>query len=305
MLFDNYDNYIDDYIEGEEDMENSTFLNFCLGALMLGGSNFAKTNHDKKVPVTIWVHGTGTIMGKVPYIYSKAGLHKVNGLDDLELTKNIAYNICKEDPKNFSWANFYSFGWSGELSYKARYLAAEDLYKSLISLSEHYQKLNLEPVFKLITHSHGGNVALNLGKVKASEKFKKDLIHELKINELILLACPVQDETKDQVNNNIFNKIYSIYSPWDVIQVADPQVEHANSWKDLLDYNKWKFSDRKFKHSLNLRQVEVRSLGNRGLAHVEFISPIFAKSLPKILSNVDWRDAYYRSIHYLNLNNLN
>jgi len=55
------------------------------------------------------------------------------------------------------------------------------------------------PKVTLISHSHGGNVALNLAAIAEKES-------PLSIERLILLACPVQQETAALVDAPMFKK---------------------------------------------------------------------------------------------------
>ena len=105
--------------------------------------------------------------------------------------KNNLFTIAKilnaNDPEDFPLENLYFFGWSGKLSSHARKLAARLLYKDLIILiQQHKQQYDTTPRIRMITHSHGGNVALYLAKIK------KEFITQITIEQLILLACPVQ-----------------------------------------------------------------------------------------------------------------
>ncbi len=54
----------------------------------------------------------------------------------------------------------------------------------------------------------------------------------IKINKLILLACPVQTETAHFTNHKMFKKIISCYSHADFIQTLDPQK--VNIFKDMI-----------------------------------------------------------------------
>ena len=63
------------------------------------------------------------------------------------------------------------------------------------------------PIFKLITHSHGGNVALYLAPIA-----EEDPLNAVTIEELILLACPVQVETSPYVNELSLPEFFAAFT---------------------------------------------------------------------------------------------
>lgn len=73
-------------------------------------------------------------------------------------------NFCEENPKEVK--NFYYlFGWSGFLSQKRRRLEAVRCYNQLFEKIKFYQHLGFNPKIRILAHSHGGNLALNLAGV--------------------------------------------------------------------------------------------------------------------------------------------
>lgn len=159
--------------------------------------------------------------------------------------------------------SFYLFGWSGKLSVKERKQAAQELYKALCQLSDEYQSEHgVRPKLRIITHSHGGNVALNLANCATENP-------EFSLEELVLLACPVQEKTKKFIDHAIFKKIYALYSTKDLLQVADPQgIFQEEQKKDF--FNRLWFSERTFPEHPKLKQAEVTYNG-RGILHLEFL----------------------------------
>ena len=153
---------------------------------------------------------------------------------------------------------FYTFGWHGELRNKRRLQAAEQLYETLALEKQKLETLTKLPVLiNLVTHSHGGNVALYLAPIE--EKNKQDL----KIDKLIMFGCPVQRETERFVLSPVFKKIYHVYSNGDTIQVAD-----TISTKDF--FSRREFGRGKYRISLptNLWQISVEA-GKLKPAHAE------------------------------------
>ena len=129
-------------------------------------------------------------------------------------------------------------------------------------------------------HSHGGNVALYLGKMIMPK-------HEtLRIKELVLLACPVQAKTKKYIDSEIFERTYAIYSTLDVVQILAPQVVY-NVYRTkrghLRTEMKWNIlSSRRFDPHPKLAQVKIKVNG-RALFHNEFSHHRFLTLLPHIL----------------------
>lgn len=139
---------------------------------------------------------------------------------------------------------YYTFGWNGLLSQKARRQAAVEFYAALSDKVAHYKKKGLSPKIRIVCHSHGGNVSLNLAGVhallnnisfrqktttasvlKMSQEITLDQLPQLDqnlcIDELILLATPIQVETEEFASSALFKKVYSFYSHNDIIQIVD------------------------------------------------------------------------------------
>lgn len=185
-------------------------------------------------------------------------------------------------PNQFHAQQCYTFGWSGLLKHTARLEAAQDLYTCLDTLRQKHPKAPIT----LITHSHGGNVALCLPQVAHSA---------FQIHQLILLACPVQKETAQAVDSNLFNEVYSFHSHHDLLQVADPQGAHALiesltqrgfefSWQELTNMGPL-FSERHFPADSAAKQLNIR-YPLRELFHIEFLLPQFMKELPNLIDKL-------------------
>ena len=117
------------------------------------------------------------------------GLRKPEAFDHANQLWEIAQWLIHADPQMFNPDNFYIFSWSGRLDFNVRLNAAYDLYKELAPIISQYIKhYGIQPKIRLLAHSHGGNVALNLARVANTSN--------LTIDELVLLACPVQCQTE-------------------------------------------------------------------------------------------------------------
>jgi pimeloyl-ACP methyl ester carboxylesterase len=285
--------------------------------------------------ITVWIHGTrgsailptgiSEHMSQVEKHLCSAplGLHKAIAIDPLFNNYAIAQTLSDTDQEQFPLKHFYSFGWSGELDPQARKQAAQELYDQLKQLMLSYVvRYAAVPQVTLITHSHGGNVALNLASI-TNEK------NPLNIEQLILLACPVQQETAPFADAPMFKKVYAIHSHNDQIQILDPQMFHpikegikeawnSQSLKPLADSAKESssrplFSERHFasprvKHVVvNWKtplwsEADLKAFGSlaetvkkwaqwspepRGLMHIEFLLHSFVVRLPEVIIFAD------------------
>lgn len=241
-------------------------------------------NATVEVPtITVWVHGTKSTVRKLPFKKVRLFFDCLPGLNhwqELEVGyhhRKIAELLHTGDPRRFSAEHFYIFGWSGLLSFQARKQAAHELHEHLAKLIASYvERYDVVPRIRVITHSHGGNVVLNLAAIEPAYT----------IDELILLACPVQAATSPLISHPLFKKIYHLFSTTDMFQVLDMQGLYHNGIKSPL------FSARRFACQPNLVQVAIK-MGRRSLAHIEFLLQPFLQVLPIILDQATtWhRDA--------------
>lgn len=235
--------------------------------------------HRQAPQVTVWVHGTSSNPFLRKLHTSPPGLRVVASLHSSYSLKKVIHSLCKTDPELFNYEHFYTFGWSGKLSPSQRALAAKNLYHCLNKLRAAYRnRYGVHPRLRLITHSHGGNVALNLATVVQNET-------DLTVDELVLLACPVQHNTEDFIGDPLFKRIYSMYSNNDMLQVLDPQGLYAWSTENHAK-EKHLFSKRKFPCRNNLKQAHIK-MGGRGPFHVEFVMEHFVQKLPDIIKIMD------------------
>ena len=241
--------------------------------------------------LTIFIHGTLPFspLLKIPslhtFCFCPPGLNCADNFDQKYHLARLATLLCKAQPDTYLLNRFYFFGWSGQLSARARKLAAQELYSSLKALN-----YNQTGGIRIITYSHGGNLALNLALI-AQEHNDSQLI----IEELILLACPVQQETRELVYNPLFKRIYSLHSHKDMIQVLDPQKVHAlwtlikqKSPRILLKETKHipLFSKRHFPTASHITQAQIKLNGHK-LFHVDFLSTAFMSQLPTCISYLE------------------
>lgn len=228
--------------------------------------------------ITIWLHGTKSMSFVSDFVHAvpHAGLKPIKNISSMYRIKSVMNALAQTDPERFPLEHFYAFGWSGKLCFKKRFNEAVKLHTALNELVTDYQKkYNLTPHVTIITHSHGGNVALNLAAVENKNP-------ALKL-ELIMLACPVQHETKELVKDSLFERIYSFYSPADVMQIIDPQGLYTTQTNLKLHFE---LSERVFPAHPTLRQAELEINGS-GVSHIGFILERTIKILPALLDSLE------------------
>jgi hypothetical protein len=238
----------------------------------------------KQPMVTVWVHGTKEtmrILRKIKsierFFYTHKGLFPLEALEYCMHHRVIGEVLLASDQEQFPRGHMYMFGWSGKMTFEAREQAARELHTELIDLLGCYEKnYGYRPKIRMITHSHGGNVALNLAVVKNEFKTSVD------IEELILLACPVQDQTEPFVGDSIFKHVYSLYSNRDFFQVLDAQGGYETQRNKAKTY----FSRRRFQEFDNLTQVKIK-INRRPISHIEFILRRFLHMLPCVMTEID------------------
>lgn len=241
--------------------------------------------HDDSNPITItiWIHGTriGPSFILHDFFYRRPGI--VNALDYAPRyhARHMARYFCDADPATYQMENFYFWGWSGKLSRTARADEARTFYEDILCLKQAYQqKYSDRPIYlRLISHSHGGNVVLNLSHVQDADR-------PLDIDEVILLACPVQYATKEYVKSPHFKKIYSLYSS-DLYQVIDWQ-RVCKKGRSYLKMH----SNRRFEEVPNVHQAKLK-IDGRFLFHIEFLCKRFIKHIPNLCRHLD---DFYQSL---------
>jgi hypothetical protein len=248
-------------------------------------------NADTPPPVTIWVHGT--LVFRTP-IYHHIFNNQSRLVRAILLPANnhfrvLAETIAEHDSEHFPLDEFYIFSWSGRLQNKERKDAAEKLYQEITELSAEYEKkYGCKPVIRILAHSHGGNVVLNMAQLQ------KAMTPPL-IKSLILLACPVQDETMHLIKTPMFERVYSLYSSLDIIQILAPQFKYTRiidplSMRRKHHYKLLPFSSRTFPLYDHLTQAKIK-INDYPISHTSFSTKDFGALLPTILYKLDeWHD---------------
>lgn len=225
-------------------------------------------------PLTVFIHGTlPPAFDKLVHLFDVPwDLTPAHAQGNKYYMGRIPFTLSSADPVLFPLEQFYLYGWSGDLNFVSRKQAAHILYHRIKQINQ-----NKSPI-TLIGHSHGGNVALNIAAV-AAEHNDPDFI----VDKLILLAVPIQQATAKYTRSPVFKKIYSLYSPTDLIQVLDPQGLYITQKTESL------FSARTLDqdHARHVIQVSL-SINAHDPGHMTFISADFMKLLPRILHTLDY-----------------
>ncbi|HLJ30824.1 MAG TPA: hypothetical protein VKU36_00150 [Candidatus Babeliales bacterium] len=270
-------------------------------------------HHSDVPPITIWIHGTLIIYTPSYHkiFNNKSVLLPINQLPENHHFRMIAETISEHDAEHFPKEEFYIFGWSGKLKNKEREHAAQALYHGISTLVEQYEKkYGCAPTIRIIAHSHGGNVALNMARLRpsyanTSEGFQQGFVgqahvapstHPFHIKSLILLACPVQEKTMHLICTPLFERVYSLYSSFDIIQILAPEFKQARTahlYKPKRRQYRYKllpFSSRVFPTYSHLTQAKIK-INNHPLFHTQFSRKEFVQLLPTILHKLDsWHD---------------
>lgn len=285
-------------------MKKSLLISFLLLLVPAARSLAADDNApgDSQPWVTLFIHGTQPNW-LIPYVinicYCPEGItHAASIPSENHYYKNLMSVLCDQNPQLFSLEHFYLGGWSGALCIETRRAAAQRYYHELHAISQQYHaQYGVAPKIRIISHSHGGNIALHLADYYSDDQ-------PLIIDELILLGCPVQTETEDNITHAMFKKIYSIYSTSDATQTLDPQgmriispriyAFFGNPSQDcakkiFAEIDRPFFSLRTFKPHETLVQIEV-TRNWIGIWHVEFMMSHFIKKLPYILHRAQHHD---------------
>jgi hypothetical protein len=221
----------------------------------LGVRNIFKMLYDT-IEESIYYRST-EINRRDPFFYKNQamaglGLHKINIYD---LHKNAAAPVLAASFEEMSLRagypktdEYYTFGWSGLISNKLRFLEGSFLYQDLQKIFKKYKDAGYRPRIRLIGYSHGGNLALQLGAIYKTKSKDEHFF----IDELWLLGTPIQVETDYLINSPVFKKVFNFYSRADKVQTLD-----FFSFKRF--FSQKKFSKRNnFKIPEKLYQVRIK-----------------------------------------------
>ncbi len=221
-----------------------------------------------------------------------------SGAQTMRSLFELTYNFYKtKQPVDH---RYYTFGWNGLLNMKERYIEAKKLYHELEKEVALLRSKGLEPYINLIAYSHGGNIALNLAKIKQENISQPHFV----IEQLVLLATPIQKETDYLVGDTaFFKKAYLFYSTEDHVQTSD----FFSTQKEL--FSRRIFTSRaNFKVPDTLTQVRIRLTKRINRSHLindedATIEAILAEPNIRCLHmdpshtefwNLKWGNSWYR-----------
>lgn len=198
--------------------------------------------NQKTVHATVFVHGT--ICSSLSFfgmnIVEQYRLHPVAqedqvigplGLKEWSLHENYvdyanqatpfllrAYDAVARQSSFVGDENVYAtFGWSGYLSNRSRKEFGFKFYDALCDFRDELKnRYNTdEIVLNIVTHSHGGNVALFLPEVEQEKK------KQLQVNMLYMMGPPIQVETAKNIESLLFKHVIQGFSDADSVQGID------------------------------------------------------------------------------------
>lgn len=263
---------------------------------------------DEKTPIeiTIFIHGaistswkapllyffsflrddiSGTVYEKiVPKIRNDTFFYQNQAIQDLGLVRlnineikrgdaatglallfdTILDDLGKKDIKR----RYYTYGWQGHFTKKARKKEAANCYTSLFDL---YKKLideGFEPKFRLIGYCHGAQMITELADIH--EKYRENNeMTRLIFDEIILLAMPVSPDTPSLLTSPLFKKIYHIFSSKDRIQKIDLFVT-----KTLIASREIPIKDNKIlAEKLTQIELKIKTYGREKTKKINFNKP--------------------------------
>ena len=222
--------------------------------------------------ITVWIHGVSIFK---PNVYNN-GLWPAHTFIENESLFGIGKDLVESDPKRFPADNVLMYSWAGKFDYGECEKASARLYDSLFNAIKEYTAQNRSsPKIRIVTFSYGGNIALNLPKFKAQGK-------KLVVDELILLAWPVQKSLVSMARDPMFKRIFNVYSPLDIVQIMDPQGLCC------FNPNMPLFSSRRIKRAPNVLQAQIH-INGRGCGHFGLNNRKFVSVFPLVLDELnDW-----------------
>ena len=190
-------------------------------------------------------------------------------------THHFASLLCHSKHTFIKEKDIFFFGWDGSLLPSRREHAAYILYSELKKQIElaHATKNPFSKIH-LLTHSHGGNVALLLLHILEIEDIP------FIIDQLIMMGCPIQKITEAYAFSPAIKKIVSIYSKNDGVQKNDLQIMYSEAFKD--GNTPPIRSKRTFKnHAPHIWQIRL-SINSKSYGHQLFTTELVLPHIPLI-----------------------
>ncbi|MFT6765936.1 MAG: hypothetical protein ACJAZS_000832 [Alteromonas naphthalenivorans] len=239
-----------------EQPEMIVFIHGTVKPVEFSFSNLYKIMRNK-IENSVYIQAAAQVR-KDPFFYQgqpmqQLGLHPITTESPSPAALSFTHLYNKQYDhlyKNNSKRLYYTYGWTGLLSIRKRYEAAQELYADLSKEIKRLHSEGVYPTLSLYSYSYGANVALNLAAVK-DDNPKLDP-NAFTVDKLIMFGAPIQRATDYLVSNPIFKKVYHFYSQEDSIQTLD-----VFSSREFFIKNR--FSNRsKFSVPNKVIQVRVR-----------------------------------------------
>lgn len=186
---------------------------------------------SKSITMNVFVHGTYPAKQILEHnlspfkrlIYTDPGLVLAKKLPKKYFFYKVAASCHGCDVQSYHMDHFFIYGWhSSNLKPEHRYNEGRKLYDAVRKQIEDYREQGCDQILlRFIGSSHGGNVILN------ALQWLPFAGSDVEI-EVILLGTPVQEETRNYINNPHVARAYSFYSTSDWIQKMDIQRLHKN-----------------------------------------------------------------------------
>lgn len=235
------------------------------------------------VCMTVFVHGSYPALKllahkKSPFrswIYAEPGLHLVKHLPS-DYYFHKAATMCERfDGHGYCKDHYFTYGWnSSNLRPANRYQEGKKLYQAVSDQVQKYVAQDYKNIkIRFIGSSHGGNVILNMLQWLPFSAKNIEV-------EVILLGTPIQEETRNFINNSYVSRAYSFYSTSDWVQKIDIQKMH----KDCPESAPF-FSQRTFLSTDRVVQVQLL-VNSKPIGHGRYRS-IFGY-VPKMIEQVNY-----------------
>lgn len=216
---------------------------------------FSFESFSKSVSMNVFVHGTYPAKKVLEHdyspfkrlIYTEPGFVLAKKLPKKYHFHKVAVSCDNYDADAYSLDHFFIFGWhSNNLRPEHRSQEGRKLYDAVSKQIESYREQGYDQIsLRFIGSSHGGNVILNALQWLPFAESDIDI-------EVIFMGLPVQEETRNYINNPHVARAYSFYSTSDWIQKMDIQRLHKNCPKGAPF-----FSQRTFLSTDKIVQIQL------------------------------------------------
>ena len=170
------------------------------------------------------------------------------------------YNLISERYLPNQENVFYTYGWSGLISFTQRLKEAVGLYKALRDLI--YRSNNCK--IRIIGYSHGATLAFNLAYVR-EHYYPED---RFAIDEIVDIGMPIFSSTENLAKHPMFKKIYHIYSKVDWVQCLDVfSPGNFTSYNSFCDYKSYELKNKLTQFDISIYSSCKKILADESPTH--------------------------------------